>query len=97
MKKRFTTAERQQVWLQYVGAIFSKKCSTPWCKNVMTVFDFHVGHNIPESKGGSHAMTNLRPVCKACNLSMGALHSIDSWNRRLEIGPETTKNRWCCF
>lgn len=47
----------------------------------MDVFNFHVGHNIPESKGGDMVLENLRPICQGCNLSMGNNYSIDEWNK----------------
>ena len=36
----------------------------------MNVFDFHVGHNVPESKGGATNIDNLKPICSRCNSSM---------------------------
>lgn len=29
---------------------FSHKCYINWCTNKINVFDFHVGHDIPEVK-----------------------------------------------
>ena len=77
----FSAAERQQVWLHHCGPIFSSKCSIKWCTNVISVFQFHCGHDIPESKGGSKNMKNIFPICSSCNLSMGTT-SIRAWNRR---------------
>lgn len=50
----------------------------------MNVFDFHVGHNIPESRGGTLDLKNLRPICARCNLSMSNRYTIDQWN---QLGP----------
>jgi hypothetical protein len=72
-------AVREQVWLKYFGKKFENKCFINWCDNVVNVFDFHVGHNIPSSKGGSIKITNLRPICSRCNLSMGDRYTIDEW------------------
>ena len=47
-------------------SIFRKKCKIKWCKNEITVFNFHVGHNIPRSKGGSLNLNNLVPICSNC-------------------------------
>ncbi len=51
-KKNIPKALRQQVWLKYNDRKFESKCNIKWCSNIISVFDYHVGHNIPESKGG---------------------------------------------
>ena len=72
-------AVREQVWLMYIGKKFENKCYVTWCNNNINVFNFHVGHNIPKSKGGSMKIENLRPICSSCNLSMGNKYTIDEW------------------
>ena len=74
-------ALRQQVWIQYNGESFRKKCNIKWCQNHITVFNFHVGHNKPESKGGTLNLNNLRPICSRCNLSMSNNYTITQWNK----------------
>lgn len=74
-------ALRQQVWVQYNGKVFEKKCNIKWCTNNINVFNFHVGHNIPRSKGGTLDLNNLVPICSNCNLSMSDKYSIDQWNK----------------
>ena len=39
----------------------------------ISIRSFHCGHVIAESKGGDTNIANLRPVCAACNLSMGVM------------------------
>ena len=78
-KANIPKALREQVWLTYSGKRFEHKCIVSWCKNIMTVFDFHVGHDIPESRGGFTEIKNLRPICSRCNLSMGSQYSIKEW------------------
>lgn len=80
-KAPIPTAMREQVWLLKFGKAFEAKCPTPWCQNVITVFDFQSGHNIPESKGGKTSIENLVPLCSRCNLSMGDRYTIDEWNK----------------
>ena len=79
IKDKIPKALREQVWINFVGKRFYSKCYVPWCKNEMNVFDFHVGHNLPESKGGKTILENLRPICARCNLSMSNNYTIDEW------------------
>ena len=73
-------ALRQQVWLQYIGENFKDQCRIVWCTNTISVFNYHVGHNIPRSKGGTLELSNLQPICSNCNLSMSDNYTIDEWN-----------------
>jgi 5-methylcytosine-specific restriction endonuclease McrA len=86
-KIRIPVALREQVWIHFNGRKFENKCYIRWCKNKINVFDFQVGHNIPESKGGPTTLENLRPVCSRCNQSMSNNYSIDQWN---ELGKENS-------
>lgn len=109
-KKIIPKALREQVWIKYMGKNFESKCHIKWCENRINVFDFHVGHNIPESKGGNTDIENLRPICSRCNLSMGNNYTIMEWvqmgsnqsieNKEQKTIPEVTgPNKrwfWCC-
>ncbi len=111
-KKIIPKAIREQVWIKYVGKQFEVKCPINWCENKISVFDFHVGHNIPESKGGKTDIENLRPICSRCNLSMGNQYTIIEWVKmgsssqqteqqtEQKVIPEVTKPNkrwpWCC-
>lgn len=90
-KANIPKALREQVWLKYIGSNFEAKCIINWCKNRMTVFDFHVAHNIPESNGGNTDINNLRPLCARCNLSMGNKYTITQW-ASLGIHHENSNN-----
>ena len=101
-KERIPKALREQVWLHFAGASFDAKCCVTWCTNRITVFNFEVGHNIPESKGGQLAMTNLRPICGRCNSSMGNMYTIDQWNAMSPLKdpccvPMVNSSWQCCF
>lgn len=93
---RIPLALREQVWLLWCGdKYFKHKCVVTWCENTITPFSFEVGHNIPESKGGSTNINNLRPICVKCNRSMGDEYSIDEFSalsHRREV-----KHLWECF
>jgi len=78
-KKNIPKALRQQVWIKHFGEIFKSKCHIKWCKNIITVFNYECGHNIPESKGGETTIDNLFPICSSCNKSMSDNYTISEW------------------
>jgi len=104
-KAQIPRALREQVWIEYSAKQFETKCFITWCNNRINAFDFQVGHNVPESKGGKTEIANLRPICSRCNLSMGSKYSIDEWAKLSEVSlpnktvPEVTPTKkawWCC-
>jgi hypothetical protein len=51
-----------------------------------------VGHDQPESKGGTLDVDNLKPICARCNLSMSNQYTIQEW---IQL---TRKRKTCsCF
>ena len=44
------------------------------CLRIITSTTFQAGHVIPESKGGTNDIGNLKCICTKCNLSMGNKH-----------------------
>ena len=81
-KKKIPLAVRQSVWVKQFGRVFQHKCFVSWCHRVLSCFDFEVGHNIPESKGGTLDLTNLYPICHQCNTGMGNQYTIMDWSNR---------------
>ena len=69
------------VWEHYNGQVWASKCYVTWCNNIIHCMssNWHLGHNIPESKGGETSLENLRPICSDCNLGMGSRMTIDEW------------------
>ena len=65
------------VWNHYISEdIIKHKCLC--CKKVtISNTNFEVGHVISEKSGGTHEINNLRPICFACNHSMGSENMID--------------------
>ena len=78
-KKQIPKALREQCWLNSFGKKYEHKCYIDWCSNKIDVFNYHVGHNIPESKGGQLCLDNLKPICSRCNYSMGNKYTIVEW------------------
>jgi len=71
---------RGEVWKNQFGD--STKGSCFCCKKELDVFDdWHAGHIISHSNGGTDTALNLRPVCGSCNLSMGT-ENMDTFKSR---------------
>ena len=72
---------REEVWNHYNKGSYCAKCHVPWCSRNIDVFNFHVGHDIPECQGGTTDIINLKPICSNCNLSMGYKFTITDWSK----------------
>jgi hypothetical protein len=70
-RKRFSNAERQEMWHRYIGADKGQvKC--PYCqRNTIDPFHFIAGHVVSLHNGGSNELSNIRPICSVCNDEMG--------------------------
>jgi 5-methylcytosine-specific restriction endonuclease McrA len=94
MKIKIPKALREQVWISFCGdRNFKVKCAVTWCQNIITPFTFQCGHNVPESKGGQTDISNLRPICANCNMSMGDDYTIDEFSKLSRPSPHL----WECF
>ena len=73
-KKSIPHAIKVKCWNHHVGELVPKtKCLC--CNNIdITQHNFHCGHIIAESQGGSCDINNLMPVCNVCNYSMGSMN-----------------------
>ena len=75
-KKPIPPVLKEKVWELYIGDKIKELClccSTNSIKNT----NFHCGHIIAEHHGGTLDLTNLRPICKSCNTSMGVENAVD--------------------
>lgn len=71
---------RGELWKQYFNTSTSGSCYC--CKSSLDAFgDWHAGHIIPRTQGGSDTQENLRPICGSCNLSMGT-ENMDAFKAR---------------
>lgn len=95
-KKSIPKALKWQVWIQTAGENFKHKCATPWCSNIMHVYDFHVGHRKAEARGGATTLENLVAICSSCNLSMGTEH-YDDWCKRGQPIAVSKRRSWKRF
>lgn len=95
-KKTVPKVLRDLAWSKWIGEDIGKsKCFC--CEvNEIKMSSFHCGHVVAEVNGGKTTVDNLRPICSACNLSMGSenLNNFKArcgFNKPTEIKP-TVKN-----
>lgn len=78
--RKIPKSSKDTVWATYIGMDKTEgKCYV--CRKTIHITDFDVGHNRAVSKGGSDNVTNLRPICRTCNSSMGTM-SIEAFKRK---------------
>jgi hypothetical protein len=84
-KKTIPKVVRDLAWNKWIGDDVAKhKCMC--CEvNEIRMNNFHCGHVIAEANGGLTSVENLRPICKACNLSMGT-ENLDEFKKRCGFG-----------
>lgn len=70
-KTHIPKALRIAVWKHHIGLEVGTTLCLVCKTNSINQMDFHCGHVIPEAEGGMTCLSNLRPVCAKCNLSMG--------------------------
>ena len=89
-KKQINEALKTSVWTRYIGA--DKGTAVCYCCSLsrITQREFDTGHVIAEINGGKTHIDNLRPVCRKCNLSMGA-QNMDEFKERC-FSPPNYKN-----
>lgn len=66
-----SASKRQKVWNTYIGKGQGQSLCICCRSNNLDPFTFHCGHIIARANGGSDDVSNLRPICSICNLSMG--------------------------
>jgi len=91
-RKPVSKAIREQVWETYIGR--TKRVGKCYCCEwrPITESDFELGHNKAYAKGGKDNVSNLRPICKQCNRSMGT-KSIESYKKKYYGKPTKIKKK----
>lgn len=79
-KSQIPQSLRIATWKKYVGEEHAKALCLCCKSTEISVFAFHCAHVIAECMGGTKHIDNLRPVCAACNLSMGSQNLLDYSN-----------------
>lgn len=71
---------RTEVWTNHAGNSLTGPCYA--CNVPIRMDSFHAGHVTAVCNGGATTVSNLRPVCAACNLSCGT-HNLDTFKQML--------------
>ncbi len=61
---------RQQIWYQYAGTYYQRKCLYPWCNRMMNQDNFCVIYYDNTTMWDITSINNMRPVCDVCYGSM---------------------------
>jgi hypothetical protein len=70
-KKSIPKVVKDLSWAKWVGDDVAKTKCLCCGINEIKMNSFHCGHVVAEANGGSTTVENLRPICAACNTSMG--------------------------
>jgi hypothetical protein len=72
-KETIPIAVKNALWSEYFQNNINGICQC--CKTeIISKNNFDCGHIISEKEGGTVSLTNLKPICRACNCSMGTLN-----------------------
>jgi hypothetical protein len=80
-KKTVPKVVRDLAWAKWIGDDIAKTKCMCCGLNEIKMNSFHCGHIMAEVNGGKTTVDNLRPICAACNLSMGA-ENMDDFKAR---------------
>ena len=75
--KKIRRSVRQKVWNTYIGDHIGKTKCLLCEQNDISAFQFHCVHVIAQSKNGTSAVTNLRPLCSVCTQSVSGYNLIE--------------------
>jgi hypothetical protein len=76
-KKAIPKKIKEDAWNRYIGNKRNEVLCICCRTTPITPFTFHAGHMISETNGGQITVDNIRPICSACNLSMGTRNMLD--------------------
>lgn len=79
LKKKIVIPKKVKidVWNTYISPNINSHLCLCCKKTIIQITDFQVGHVQSEKDGGTTEIGNLRPICSACNFSMGTTNMID--------------------
>jgi len=73
-KQSIPSSKKAEVWKTYIGMNVGQTPCFICRTNIINMTTFEPGHIVAEKFGGTLDISNLQPICKQCNGSMGTLH-----------------------
>jgi DNA repair exonuclease SbcCD ATPase subunit len=89
-KKAIPKKIKELVWNNHIGHDIANSMCTCCEKTPIKNTEFHCGHVLAEANGGTLEITNLRPICAGCNLSMGT-QNMDDFKKVFGLGKKEKK------
>ena len=80
-KKSIPKVVKDLSWNKWIGEDVARTKCMCCGVNEIKMSSFHCGHVIAEASGGKLSIENLKPICSACNLSMGT-ENMDDFKAR---------------
>ena len=90
-KKSIPKKVKELVWNNHIGHDVATSMCTCCEKTPIKNTEFHCGHVVAEANGGTLEITNLRPICAGCNLSMGT-QNMDDFKKVFGLGKKEKKS-----
>lgn len=81
-RKAIPSAVRYQVWRAAFDGSMDGKCFSCHCG--ITFENWDCGHIKAQAEGGADVASNLRPLCRQCNVSMGTKNMLD-WMKKYQM------------
>ena len=89
-KKSIPKKIKELVWNNHIGHDVASAMCTCCDKTPIKNTEFHCGHVLAEANGGTLDISNLRPICAGCNLSMGT-QNMDEFKKVFGLGKKEKK------
>jgi hypothetical protein len=89
-KKSIPKKIKELVWNNHIGHDVASAMCTCCEKTPIKNTEFHCGHVLAEANGGTLDISNLRPICAGCNLSMGT-QNMDDFKKVFGLGKKEKK------
>jgi hypothetical protein len=85
-KKSIPKVVKDLSWNKWVGEDVARTKCLCCGVNEIKMSSFHCGHVVAEANGGTTTVDNLRPICAACNTSMGT-ENLNDFKAKCGFGP----------